>query len=82
MENKKYYVTMTDKFLSDWGRAEGKKSKYVVICDTIQQAIKARDRAELREEMKYINILYEKPYYTPSRYLVEFVKIEDASYFQ
>ena len=35
---KQYYVTMTDTILSGWGQAEGKTNKYIVICDTFEQA--------------------------------------------
>ena len=32
--NKKYYVSMTDSFLSGWGMAENKISKYIltIVC--------------------------------------------------
>lgn len=43
--SKKYYVSMTDKFLSGWGSSRGKTSKLVIVCDTRQQAEKAMDRA-------------------------------------
>ena len=33
-----YYVTMTDKFMSGWGRAEGKINKFVVECETREKA--------------------------------------------
>ena len=36
--DKKYYVSMTDSFLSGWGMAENKISKYIVICDNLEQA--------------------------------------------
>ena len=35
---RKYYVTMTDKAMSGWGMAKNKTNKYVVICDTHEQA--------------------------------------------
>lgn len=34
----KYYVTMTDNFMSGWGKAQNKISKYIVECDSYQQA--------------------------------------------
>ena len=36
--DKKYYVSMTDSFLSGWGMAENKISKYIIICDNLEQA--------------------------------------------
>lgn len=65
-----YFVTMTDKFMSGWGRAEGKINKFVVSCDTYKQAETIERNAHKRNEMKYINITSKKPYYSSSRYLV------------
>jgi hypothetical protein len=57
----KFWVTMTDKFMSGWGRAEGKTNKFIVACQTYEQAeIIARNAAK-RSEMKYINICINKP---------------------
>lgn len=80
--SEKYYVSMTDKFLSGWGSSRGKTSKLVIVCNTRQQAEKAMDRARTREEMKYINLHFEKPYYPPSRYDVEFENIDNALFFK
>lgn len=59
----KYYVTMTDKFMSGWGMVEGKTNKYVVECDNYEQAELIERNAHKRSEMKYINIRSSKPYY-------------------
>jgi len=76
-----YWVTMTDRFMSGWGDAEGRISKYVVECETFEQAQNARRRAEEREEMQYVNVARKKPYYTPKRYHTQIVKYEDAPAF-
>ena len=34
----KYYVTMTDKFMSGWGYAENKINKLIFICDNYKDA--------------------------------------------
>ena len=65
-----WYVTMTDKFMSGWGGAKGKINKYVVICETGEQARRIEKNAGYRSEMKYINVTTTKPYYDPRRYLV------------
>jgi len=70
MATKKYYVTMTDSFMSGWGEAEGKINKLVIACNTYKQAEAVARNAELRPEMKYVNITSKKPYYNPRRYLV------------
>lgn len=74
----KYFVTMTDSFLSGWGKAEGKKNKLIFECDSRQEAHIVADNAEARGDQKYINITAnKKPYYTPSKYLAEFKTKED-----
>jgi hypothetical protein len=62
---KKVYVTMTDKFMSGWGMAEGKINKLIFECDNVQEAHVVADNAERRGDMKYINVTYNKPYYAP-----------------
>ena len=64
------YVTMTDKFMSGWGMAEGKINKLVIECENSVQAEKIADYAKNeRNEMKYINITYNKPRYNTREYL-------------
>lgn len=70
MVSNKYYVVMTDKGMSGWGRAEGKINKLVIECDTYEEAEIVEANARARTEMKYINILARKPYYPSSRYFV------------
>lgn len=67
----KYYVTMTDKFMSGWGEADGKINKLIFECDSRQEAHIVAENAEARGDQKYINILASKPYYTPSRYYAQ-----------
>lgn len=74
---KKVYVTMTDKFLSGWGRAEGKINKLVFVCDNLEEAERVANYARTRKEMKYINVTYNKPYYNNNRYLVQFKDKKD-----
>ena len=59
----KYYVTMTDKFMSGWGMAANKTNKLVIECETFQQAEVIERNARKRPEMKYINICSKKPYF-------------------
>lgn len=68
---KKYYVTMTDKFMSGWGCASGKINKLVFECDSYKEAEIVAENAGYRGDMKYININYTKPRYSGSRYLVQ-----------
>ena len=57
----KYYVNMTDKFMSGWGPATGKVNKYCVECDTLDQAEQIERAAHQRSEMKHINICSKRP---------------------
>jgi hypothetical protein len=59
----KFYVTMTDKFMSGWGMAKDKTNKLIIICQTIEQAEQIERAAKSRSEMRYINIRTTKPYY-------------------
>ena len=65
-----YYVTMTDKFMSGWGMADGKTNKFVIACENWAQATAIERAAMDRDEMKYINIARKKPYYNPARFYV------------
>lgn len=58
-----YYVTMTDRFMSGWGRAQGRDNKLVISCDTYDEALTVESNALRRGEMKYVNIRTSKPYY-------------------
>jgi len=60
---KKFYVTMTDKYLSGWGMSEGKKNKLIIECDTIEQAEQIERVARYRDEMRHVNICITKPRY-------------------
>lgn len=59
----KIYVTMTDKFLSGWGLAEGKTNKLIIECDNFEQAWTIERNAKKRSEMKYISICINRPRY-------------------
>ena len=66
----KYYVTMTDKFLSGWGKAENKINKLILVCDNHLEAFTVYNNATNRKDMIYINIHDKKPYYNSKRYYV------------
>ena len=58
-----YYVTMTDTYMSGWGLAKNKKSKYILECETLEEAEIVKSNVECREEMKDIMINQQKPIY-------------------
>ena len=67
-----WYVTITDTFLSGWGCAENKINKLVLECETLADARIVKQNAELRSDMKFINIVKTKPSYNKTRYLTSF----------
>lgn len=73
----KYYVTMTDKYMSGWGWAEGKINKLIFECKDYKEAEIVADNAQAREAMKYINIVTSKPYYNNDRYYPQVITIEE-----
>lgn len=71
------YVTMTDKFMSGWGKAEGKINKFVVECKDYQQASKVLSNARQRPEMKYVNVAYSEPRYSTNKYITSYRKFDE-----
>lgn len=74
----KYYVTMTDSFLSGWGRAEGKIAKFVMVCDSYEEAKHVAEYARSRSDQKYVRIANNCPRYDSRHYLVQFRNREDS----
>ena len=46
MKTQKFYVTMTDKFMSGWGNAANKTNKLIIECDSYQDAELIQKNAE------------------------------------
>jgi len=67
----KYWVTMTDKFMSNWGLSENRINKLVFECENFNEARIVAENAENRSDQKYINICSNKPYYNNKRYFVQ-----------
>ena len=63
-----YYVTMIDNFMSGWGPATGKLSRFVVSCDTLEQASAVQACGEQRGDMRNVSTLRrdKPPYYAPA----------------
>lgn len=62
----KYYVSMTDKFMSGWGMAKGRINKLVIECDSLDQAHTVAAAAHRRSEMRRITLCLRKPRYNES----------------
>jgi len=67
----KFWVTMTDKFMSNWGRSENKINKLVFECESLKDARIVEDNARNRTDQKNINICGRKPYYNKNNYFVQ-----------
>lgn len=83
LTEKMWFVTCTDKFLSGWGRAEGKIAKRICICKDHAEAEKLRDRMERNKEkhmLRYINAVPTFPYYSPNKYTVSIDVYSDNIY--
>jgi hypothetical protein len=79
-EERIYYVTMTDSFMSGWGEANGRINKLVFVCQGYEEAQIVEDNAQNRTEMKYINICANKPYYNKRDYLTQYKTKADYGY--
>ena len=76
-----WFVTMTDKFLSGWGCAEGKIAKRVIVCPTLADAMTIRDRLyNPKHGMKNVNVVKNFPYYNPNRYTTSIDKFSNNLY--
>lgn len=80
MNQTKYFVIMTDKCFSGWGRAKGKINKYIIECESLEQAKIVKENAKHRGDMRYININTRNRYKDNSRYLISIEKAEDTNF--
>jgi len=76
-QDTKVYVTMTDKFMSGWGHAQGLTNKLIFECVDMDEAFIIEQNANHRTDMKYINICITKPYYNKNRYYAQLKTIVD-----
>jgi hypothetical protein len=75
--SKEIFVSMTDKFMSGWGKATNKINKYIIICENWEQAEIIERNAKKRSEMKYINICLKKPNYNSKQYYISWNKFSE-----
>lgn len=67
----RYWVTMTDRFMSGWGLASNKTNKLIFECADYSEACIVEANAKARSEMKYVNICTTKPRYNGSSVLAQ-----------
>lgn len=75
---KNFYVSMTDTFMSGWGYAKDKINKYIIGCDTMEEAEIIKANAQDRSDMKNIRICMRKPRYNTEKYLVTWKDKEEC----
>ena len=73
-----FYVTMIDTFLSGWGVAENKKSRYVIMCETYEEAEVVKENAKNRSDMTKISIVSTRPTYSNKSNTVKYVDKKEA----
>ena len=76
-----WYVTMTDKSMSGWGKARNKTNKVVIGCSTLKQANEIERHAKKASEMIYVNVTNRKPYYDKKRYIISYYPYSGFSRF-
>jgi len=76
----KCWVSMTDRFMSGWGRAEGKTNKLVVSCNSHEEAVTVSENAKNRGDMDKIKILEERPEYPDDEYHIQHHGVEQGDY--
>lgn len=78
-----YFVTMTDKFLTGWGEAEGKTAKRVYLCKSKEIAESLVKRLEERKStsgMKNVNICSSLPNYSSAKYVVSYDNAPETAF--
>jgi hypothetical protein len=81
-ESNRYWVSMTDKFMSGWGGAKNRIAKFVIECNTYEEAETVAENAKHRTDMKNVNICYNKPRYNKRTHQTSYrTKTESPNWF-
>lgn len=67
------YVSVTDKFMSGWGNAEGKTFKYIFVCDDKTQADNVANNLKSMKNHTDVIILGVKPRYDDRKFYIKTV---------
>jgi hypothetical protein len=74
-----YVVVMRDRFMSNWGRAEGRSSIFAVHCNTEAEAEQIAEAAGHKAEMEKIKICHELPQYSEKTHHISERNFSDLS---
>ena len=72
-----FWVSMTDKVMSNWGTSEGKINKVVMVCDNYEEAAIVEANVISRGGMKHINICSTFPRYPDRTHYTQIKTKED-----
>ena len=73
-----YYVTCTDKFMSGWGRAEGRINRLILPCKSYEEACIVEDNINGRTDQKDVHVYTTKPQLKASGYLYQVMDRNNA----
>ncbi len=68
----KYWVSMTDNFMSGWGKAKGKVNKLVLECDSREEALIVEQNARKRSDQNDIKIHGQEPVFGDDFFYVSY----------
>lgn len=72
-----FFVSMIDEFMSGWGEASGKLSVFMVVCESLEEALQIKQAAAKRREMRFLKIHKKVPIYSSKEYRVDVRKFKD-----
>ena len=64
-----FYVTLTDTFMSGWGKAKNLTNRLVFPCEDMDEAIGVSEYAKSRTDTKNVRICTVKPQIKPWQYV-------------
>lgn len=67
-----HYVSMTDRFMSGWGKAGNKKNKLVISCCSHDEAVIVAENANNRSEMENVETHNYEPVFNADKYTLSY----------
>ena len=67
----KWYVSMIDTFMSNWGKAEGKENVLIFECDSIEESEIVEENANNRSDMKKVKCHAYYPQFNQNKFFVQ-----------
>lgn len=67
----KWYVSMIDTFMSNWGQSEGKENVLIFECETFEEMEIVEENANNRSDMTKVKTHSYYPQFNKSKYFVQ-----------